>query len=81
MFFQIIDSNFLHRTDGLFFVLFLISFLPFSLVGLVCTIYGLKLSRKNNVQKKNIGYANLILGVIVLMGGISVFAFVFIVFI
>jgi len=59
----IIDFNTFHATDLLFFVIFLLSILPLSIIGLIYNILGLRLSRKMNlVHKKNIGYTNLMLG-------------------
>lgn len=61
---MIIDVNTFHATDAFFFFVFLFSIFPLSIVGLVFNMLGLRLSRKmNHVHKKNIGYANLMLGI------------------
>lgn len=70
LFLFVIDTNFLHITYGLFFVLFLISLLPFSITGAICTVLGLRLSRKNNLQNKNTGYTNLVIGAVILISSI-----------
>ena len=66
----IIDSSTFDLTEMFFFAAFLISLLPLGALGLACSIYGMVLSnRVNNNIKKDIGYANLIMGIIITMGG------------
>jgi hypothetical protein len=75
----IIDINTFHATDAFFFLVFLFSILPLSIVGLVFNIFGLKLSRKiNHMPKKNIGYTNLMLGIPIFLIGIFALALTFV---
>jgi hypothetical protein len=49
----------------------LLSLFPVGIVGLVFTIKGLRLAfRSGDYKKKDIGYANLIMGIILTAGGL-----------
>ena len=56
----------------LYFPAFPLSLLPLSLAGLYCTRRGLALARKSGDQEKlGVGYANLVLGVVLaVLGGL-----------
>jgi len=67
----VIDSNLFHVSDLLTFVFFLLSILPLSIAGLISNILGLHLSRKiNHIDKKNIGYADLLIGISMFVSGL-----------
>ena len=67
----IIDSSTFDLTEMFLFAAFWISLLPLGALGMACSIYGMVLSnRVNNNIKKDIGYANLIMGIIIIIGGL-----------
>jgi hypothetical protein len=65
--------------EGLFSGLFLLSLFPLAVAGLVFTGKGLRLSSQtNDREKKDIGYANLIMGLILSVIGLLAFGFAYI---
>ena len=67
----ILDSVTFGITQMLFFVLFLVGLFPLGTLGLVYTIRGLKISfSTKDYQKKDIGYANLLAGLIMIVAGL-----------
>ncbi|TGD81239.1 hypothetical protein [Hymenobacter wooponensis] len=59
--------------EGLFLGVFCLSLLPLAVTGLVFTGRGLRLSsRSGDYEKKDVGFANVILGVI--LGGLGLLA-------
>ena len=61
-----------------FFPLFLLGFFPLGAASTAYSIAGLKLAFKNNDhQKKDIGYANLLLGIIMVTVGTLLVALVY----
>ena len=57
--------------ESLFWTLSLVSFLPLGIVGLFYTKRGMNLSvSSGDREKKDVGYANLILGTIVIIIGV-----------
>jgi len=54
-----------------FFALFLGGMLPLGAIGLVCTGLGLRLAfQDNDYQKKDIGYANMLMGLLLVAVGL-----------
>ena len=57
----------------------IISVFPLSLIGITYTVLGFKISVKHHdIEKKDIGYANLLLGLVMTLVGALIFAFLFI---
>ena len=66
-----LDMFLFHRTEMLFWSLFLLSMFPFGLLGLVFSIIGIIQSTKiQHLKKKTMGYYNLFMGIVVIAGGI-----------
>lgn len=60
-------------------IVFLLSLFPFSVVGLIYTMKGLRLaSHSNDYEKKDVGFANLTLGLILFVFGLLALGFVYI---
>jgi len=68
---QLLDSATFSLTQMFFFALFLWSLLPLGTTGLICTGLGLRLAfQSNDYQKKDIGYANILMGLIMVAAGL-----------
>lgn len=62
-----------------FFPLFLLSLFPLGIAGMYFTKRGLSIAIKSgDIQKKDVGYANVTLGIIILVLGLLGLAFVFV---
>lgn len=67
----IIDQMTIHKTEMIFWLIFLVGMLPCSLVGMLLSYIGLRLSNKNKSKlNKSIGIICFIGGVIILGGGL-----------
>ncbi|MFT2010219.1 hypothetical protein ACMA1I_16210 [Pontibacter sp. 13R65] len=67
----LIDSWTFNFTNIFFLAVFIISLFPSGITGLLFTYKGLRrLFKENNYEKKDIGYANLIMGIIITGCGI-----------
>jgi len=76
----IVDQMTIHKTDAIFFALFLLSLLPCALIGLVLFSIGLIKSFRNKEQfNKNIGIVGVGIGGIFLLGGIFGLALMYVV--
>jgi hypothetical protein len=65
--------------EGLFAGLFFLALFPLAVAGLVFTIKGLRLSSySNDYEKKDVGYANLLLGLILSALGLLALGFAYI---
>jgi hypothetical protein len=79
LFLYMLDSSTFNLTGMYFFVFFLLGALPLGIVGLFFTVKGLIISRKSNdYVKKDIGYANLTMGIIMAAGGMLGFGFMYV---
>lgn len=66
-----LDFSTIGLTGAFFLATTVLSLLPVGVVGLLCTVKGLKLAFKSgDHEKKDIGYANLIMGLILAVGGL-----------
>lgn len=66
-----LDMFFLHRTQMLFWSMFLLSMFPFGLLGLLFSIIGIiQSTRIQKIKNKTTGYYNLFMGIVVVVGGI-----------
>lgn len=66
-----LDVFFVHRTQLLFWNMFLLSMFPFGLLGLLFSIIAIVQSSKiRRLKKRIIGYHNLLMGLVVVAGGI-----------
>ncbi|MDX5443026.1 MAG: hypothetical protein LPJ89_04500, partial [Hymenobacteraceae bacterium] len=75
----LIDSLTFDLTGAFFFSLFLITLLPLGVIVFVFTCKGLRISfKENNYQKKDIGYANLIMGLIIIGCGVLGLGFAYV---
>ncbi|MBD0296602.1 MAG: hypothetical protein ICV84_15620 [Flavisolibacter sp.] len=68
---HIVDAYTFRLTDALFFAVAVLSLLPSGCAGLFFTAKGIAMAVKNNdYQKKDIGYANLTMGIIIVIAGL-----------
>ena len=66
-----LDSSTFGLTGAFFLAATMLGLLPLGIVGLFFTTKGLRLAfRSGDYEKKDTGYANLIMGLIVTVGGI-----------
>lgn len=66
-----LDMFLLHKTEMLFWRIFLLSMFPFGLLGLLFSIIGIvQATNIQNLKKKTTGYYTLVMGIIVVAGGI-----------
>ncbi|UOQ65534.1 hypothetical protein [Hymenobacter volaticus] len=64
--------------EGLFLGGFFVGLFPLAAGGIIFTVLGMRLSiRTNDREKKDIGYANLILGLILFVVGLLAFCFAY----
>lgn len=67
----LLDSFTVGLTEMFFFAIALLSLLPAGVAGLIFTEKGLKIAfTSNDYEKKDIGYANLIMGIIYIVAGL-----------
>ena len=76
----IIDQMTIHKTEAMFWALFLISLLPCGLIGIALSSIGLIKSSKNKNQfNRNIGIIGMVVGGIFLFGGILALGLLYVV--
>lgn len=75
---HLLESATFGLTQMFFFALFLGSMLPLGTIGLVCTGLGLRLAfQSSDYQKKDIGYANLLMGLVLVTAGLLAMGLIF----
>ncbi len=74
-----LESSTLKLTGAFFMATTLLSLLPVGVVGLFFTVKGLRLAfQSGDYEKKDMGYANLILGLILVLGGLIGLGFAYV---
>ncbi|MDJ1473543.1 hypothetical protein [Xanthocytophaga flava] len=75
----LIDANIFGLTKMFFFAISLMSLIPSACVGLFFTVRGVVMVFKtNDYQKKDIGYANLLMGIIMAFAGVIAVGFLYV---
>lgn len=75
----ILDQSTVEYTDFTFWALFLVLLLPFGLIGLILSFIGLKKSKQRHSKSWDIGYAAIILGLFICIGGLIGIALIYVV--